>query len=174
MTKLSDTQLVFLSAASQRADGLLNIHNRRDGAAAEKLGEKLLRLGFVEEIAIGRDQPVWRVSDDDGARGLKITHTGLAALGLEEGQQPIEATAALPKHVAFSSGKTGLVVDLLRRETGASITELMEATGWLPHSTRAALTGLRRKGHEITRTRSEAGLAIYRIVPVTPAADGRV
>ncbi|WP_347304486.1 DUF3489 domain-containing protein [Croceibacterium sp. TMG7-5b_MA50] len=45
---------------------------------------------------------------------------------------------------------------MLRRDEGATLTELIGATGWLPHTTRAALTGLRKKGHDIAKsTRDE-------------------
>ncbi|AOL22587.1 Protein of unknown function (DUF3489) [Erythrobacter litoralis] len=39
--------------------------------------------------------------------------------------------------------KTEKVVELLKRSKGASLEELTKATGWLPHTTRAAMTGLR-------------------------------
>ena len=42
--------------------------------------------------------------------------------------------------------KISMVADLLRRKGGATLAELVAATGWLPHTTRAALTGLRKKG----------------------------
>lgn len=45
--------------------------------------------------------------------------------------------------------KSAHVVALLQREEGASLNELVDATGWLPHTTRAALTGLKKKGHLI-------------------------
>jgi hypothetical protein len=48
--------------------------------------------------------------------------------------------------------KQGLVIDLLRQESGASLAAIVEATGWLPHTVRAALTGLRKKGHAIERS----------------------
>jgi hypothetical protein len=44
---------------------------------------------------------------------------------------------------------------------------LIAATGWLPHTTRAALTGLRRRGYTIERERSEKGGSVYRIVTGT-------
>jgi DNA-binding IclR family transcriptional regulator len=47
--------------------------------------------------------------------------------------------------------KISAVADLLRREGGATLAELVAATGWQPHTTRAALTGLRKKGHKIER-----------------------
>ena len=49
--------------------------------------------------------------------------------------------------------KRDLVLALLRQEGGASLAEIAQATGWLPHSTRAPLTGLRKKGHAIESRR---------------------
>ena len=60
------------------------------------------------------------------------------------------------------ASKISMVADLLRRKGGATLTELVAATGWLPHTTRAALTGLRKKGHGIERgTRN--GVTTYSI-----------
>ncbi|MCB4863286.1 DUF3489 domain-containing protein [Sphingobium sp. PNB] len=47
--------------------------------------------------------------------------------------------------------KSALVLEMLRRESGATLDELISATNWLPHTTRAALTGLRKKGNAIDR-----------------------
>ena len=51
--------------------------------------------------------------------------------------------------------KRAQVLDLLRRPEGATLVELVEATGCLPHTTRAALTGLRKKGHVINNHKIE-------------------
>src|SRR5208337_2393059 len=49
-------------------------------------------------------------------------------------------------------------------EIGATIDELIDATGWLPHTTRAALTGLRKRGFALAIDRSEKKRgSIYRI-----------
>jgi hypothetical protein len=62
---------------------------------------------------------------------------------------------------------------MLSRQQGASLAEMMKATGWLPHSTRAALTGLRQRGCTIERSTSADGPSTYRITNATPAvADG--
>ena len=58
--------------------------------------------------------------------------------------------------------KTSLILDLLRREEGATLAEMVEATGWLPHTTRAALTGLRKKGHVLDKTKRD-DVTCYRI-----------
>jgi DNA-binding MarR family transcriptional regulator len=73
--------------------------------------------------------------------------------------EPVESPPA-PR----DGSKQALVIALLRRGEGASLGELAAATGWLPHTTRAALTGLRKKGHALTREKREDGTSIYRIV----------
>jgi hypothetical protein len=40
---------------------------------------------------------------------------------------------------------------------------MVEATGWLPHTTRAALTGLRHTGHAIAKSKDAEGRTVYRI-----------
>lgn len=49
--------------------------------------------------------------------------------------------------------KQALLVSMLQGQDGVSLTAIVEATGWLPHSARAALTGLRKKGYAIVRTK---------------------
>jgi len=49
------------------------------------------------------------------------------------------------------------VISLLKRDSGATLDELIGATGWLPHTTRAGLTGLRQKGCVLTKSKNEAG-----------------
>jgi hypothetical protein len=46
--------------------------------------------------------------------------------------------------------KADTILYLLLRPEGATLNDLIAATGWLPHTTRAALTGLRKKGHTLT------------------------
>lgn len=60
--------------------------------------------------------------------------------------------------------KASRVVELIARPGGASIDELVGATGWLPHTTRAALTGLRKRGLVIARRRTEEGASVYVLV----------
>ena len=50
-----------------------------------------------------------------------------------------------------TGSKTSAVIALLEREGGATLAELVADTRWLAHTTRAALTGLRKKGHAIER-----------------------
>lgn len=59
--------------------------------------------------------------------------------------------------------KIETIFKLLRRPNGASIAQLQKAAGWQPHSVRAALTGLRKKGHAIERNKDAKGVTRYRI-----------
>src|SRR3712207_756186 len=75
--KLSDKQLMLLSAASQRHNRLLALPEILKGAAARALVSKLLAGGLVEEITVSPADPYWRTSEDDQMIGLRITPTGL-------------------------------------------------------------------------------------------------
>lgn len=60
--------------------------------------------------------------------------------------------------------KIDSVIKLMQQNDGATLDELVASTGWQPHSARAVLTGLRKKGHTITRTRLD-GVSRYAIQP---------
>jgi hypothetical protein len=67
-----------------------------------------------------------------------------------------KAQAAPPKHsAARPESKTGKVIALLRRENGATLEELVALTGWQPHTARAALTGLKKKGYAIASEKTD-------------------
>lgn len=60
--------------------------------------------------------------------------------------------------------KHSQVVDLLSRKQGASIEEMSMLADWMPHSTRAFLTGLKKKDCLIESDKVD-GVRRYRIVP---------
>lgn len=62
-----------------------------------------------------------------------------------------------------TASKASLVLQLLHRPEGATIADLIAATGWLPHTTRAALTGLKKKGHMVTSSKAEGKVRVYRV-----------
>lgn len=151
MTKLNDLQLVLLSAAAQQEDGNLlppPEHLADQMARIRKAIPPLIKRGLVDEIATNDPLRVWREEGDDRF-AVVITASGRALIGIE----PAPDETALTSDPAPVS-KTDRVLAMLRGEHGASLNELVAATGWLPHSTRAALTGLRKKGHAITLDKS--------------------
>ena len=66
------------------------------------------------------------------------------------------------------------MIDLLRRADGATILDLTQATEWLAHTTRAAITGPRKRGYAVTRERISAGEFVYRISGAPDGSGDRV
>ena len=200
--KLTDAQLVMMSAAAQRKDRCMSALATIKGAALSKVGVKLAKLGLAREIEAKPGAPIWRRDDAGQGYALKLT-AGLKAIAVDEGSQdPIEpgeapqpqaknganpdegghpaARLAIPR----DGSKLALVIEHLQRADGATIIDLTQATGWLPHTTRAALTGLRKRGYAVIRERIGAGDSVYRIsdapahmedctIPQRDAMDGR-
>ena len=57
---------------------------------------------------------------------------------------------------ARHGSKTARVLDLLKRPGGATLRELMKATGWQPHSLRGLLSGTLRKKMKLRVTSTKA------------------
>ena len=160
MKKLSDTYTILLSSASQRdAGSLLPLPTTLTNvAAASKAIAALIASGLAEERGASGTEAFHR--EDRNARyGVFITANGLKAIGLgavagDQAELP-EATVPVDRVSKASS-----IVALLERGDGATMADLITATGWLPHTTRAALTGLRKKGHVITRGKRD-GTTVY-------------
>jgi len=77
-----------------------------------------------------------------------------AASGLAE---PVSRSAA------HRPTKSATLVALLQRAEGADLAELMAATGWLAHSVRAALSGLRKQNRELSRHKDVSGASRYHL-----------
>ncbi len=67
--------------------------------------------------------------------------------------------------------KQARLVDYLSRPWGTNIADLTRLLGWQPHTVRAALTGLRKKGYRVTGTKDKDGATVYRATPPAVAAD---
>jgi len=117
----------------------------------------LLKKGLVEERpALGSD-PVWREEDDGRKFTVVITKAGMAAIGMlpdnEEGQAPNDAGAAGTANASITTmnqdqprmprpgSKLAILVGLLAREEGATVEEMVAATGWQAHSVRGVMSG---------------------------------
>src|SRR6266851_5204749 len=82
--KLSDTQLMILSSASQRTDLAAVLPANLKGSAANKVVNKLLKEKLLQELRAKDDMPVWRRGDDNRPYSLRITKAGLKAIEVEE------------------------------------------------------------------------------------------
>ena len=192
MPKLTDTQLVILSAAAQRQDGAVLPLPRSlkvNKAAATTVLKSLLKKGLIKERPAVADAAHWRVSKDGGRRALVITDTGVQVIGVDaEEKTSKESPSTKPKPRQRSrraerkpsgskpNGRTSpaavrpgtkqaLMIDLLKRKKGATIEKIVEATGWQPHSVRGAISGTLKKklGLAVTSEKVGDGSRVYRI-----------
>ena len=151
---LSATQTTILAHAATRDDGdllPLPIDLRLAGGARTKVLVALLARGLVAEARTRRPDAIWR-SDADGTRWtLRLVRAGVRQRA--GGDKVAEDKTP--------SGKLGLLVAALRRDDGATIEALTDLTGWLPHTTRAALCRLRQRGLPITRNRVEGSILYH-------------
>lgn len=87
---------------------------------------------------------------------------------------PIDIASPTPIAPARATTKSALLVDLLSRTEGATISQIVEATGWLSHTVRAALTGLKKKGHALTSDKPEGYERVYSVTSLVLIVDDAV
>jgi len=92
--KLSDTQLMILSSASQRTDHAAVLPANLKGSAASKVVNKLLNEKLLQELRAKDDMPVWRRGDDNRPYSLRITKAGLKAIEVEDVAEASDNIAA--------------------------------------------------------------------------------
>jgi hypothetical protein len=193
--KLTDTQLVILSAAAQRDDRCLTTPKNLKGGAAQKVAAKLIAAGLVKEIKAKPGTAAWRRDDQTGQSfALKLTAAGMSAVAVDdEGDTPPTAIShseppvinegddaqnawsrAISRVVPREGTKMARLVGLLQRAGGATLAELIAATDWLPHTTRAALSGLRKRGYVVTLDRSDKERGAYFIPRDHSVAEGNI
>ena len=78
---------------------------------------------------------------------------------------PRQRTKAANAGGPCAGTKQATLIDLLKRKTGATIADLVKATGWQPHSVRGAISGTLKKklGLTVTSERIEKRGRVYRI-----------
>ena len=190
MPKLTDTDLVILSAAARRGDRaalplpkVLGIK----GEAATRMLDGLRKKGLLEEKPTARKAGAWRESKGGQRMMLVITGSGLKAIDGEFAVQPrkqSDPARSRPKQphpepktagsrpkgqVAAPAVRQGtkqaLLVDLLKSRSGATIAEAVAATGWQAHSVRGTISGTLKKklGLAVTSEPIEKRGRVYRI-----------
>ncbi|WRH61517.1 MAG: DUF3489 domain-containing protein [Fuscovulum sp.] len=185
MTNLSDTQSLILSRAATRPGNLaLPLPEGLVGAAAKMVVGKMIARAWLEEVEanLRRGEPMWRETGDGHGTTLIATETGLEAIGIEPvvasavvrarkakskplpAQTPYDTDSAKP--VATRAGtKQAQIIAMLQRPEGATVAEMVEATGWLAHTVRGSISGALKKklGLPITAEKVKGRGTVYRL-----------
>lgn len=121
---LSDTQLIILSAASQRTDHAVILPANLKGSAAKKVVDSLLKQNMLQELRAKDDMPVWRRGDDNRPYTLRITKDGLKAIEVEAVDGAPDETAIFrPDEVVAANAPTETNSKERRRRGGHSSTK---------------------------------------------------
>ena len=183
MPKLTDTQTIVLSRAATRPGNLaMPLPEGLHGAAAKMAVTAMITRGWLDEVEanLRRGEPMWHETGDGHGTTLIATEAGLQAIGIELVAASAVASARkakpepaltpdpaiTPKPVALRAGtKQAQIIALLQRPEGASIAEIVEATGWLAHSARGLISGgLKKKlGLQITSQKEQGRGSVHRI-----------
>jgi hypothetical protein len=170
MTKISDTQQRILVAASTQpqTDVREHMQDLKSPAIRDKVIESMLKNGLIIE-APDSEEVVYIISAE-----------GLAAIGKEqtaepenneEEQQPepvAEKPTEQPEEKIKGSSKKQIMIEMLSRDEGASIKQMMDATSWLKHSVHGAMANLKKEffakhGKTITGNKNDGEDRIYKI-----------
>jgi hypothetical protein len=120
------------------------------------------------------------VATTPAARKARLNGSRMVHKKLEEARAPSKPAAELPDLATCrvsgaeqppTSTKREQLIKLLERPEGATVSEIGQRLGWLPHTVRAAITGLRKVGREVTRSKDANDRSVYRLAPVRPAGE---
>jgi hypothetical protein len=133
-------------------------HNRRvrSGAVAAQIDQAAATAGAaVADGAIAQNRPKQTGSRSKPSSGRTV----LGAASVSGANQPTIST------------KRAKLIDMLERPEGSSVAEIGQRLGWLPHTVRAAITGLRKTGREVTRSKDVDDRSVYRRARLEPASQ---
>jgi hypothetical protein len=176
MTKLTETQTIILSAGAQRPDNIaLPLPKGLAGAAAKMAVTKMIEHGWLQEVDanLRQNEPLWRETGDGHGTTLVVTNAGLLVIGIE----PVMAKAKVAVHIHDAAApvpkvptprdgtKQAMLIALLRTPGGATMDEIVSATGWLPHTARGAMSGAlgKKLGLVVMSAKEEGRGRVYRV-----------
>ncbi len=175
MTKLTETQTIILSAGSQRPENIaLPLPKGLAGAAAKMAVTKMIEHGWLQEVDanLRRGEPLWRETGDGHGTTLVVTDAGLLAIGIEP--VVVKTVTAIREHAAKApppkpptqreGTKQALLIALLQAPDGATMDEIVAATGWLAHTARGAMSGAlgKKLGLVVTSAKEADRGRVYR------------
>lgn len=181
MIKLTETQTLILSAGARRPENIaLPLPKGLAGAAAKMAVNRMIDHGWLQEVDanLRRGEPLWRETGDGHGTTLVATDVGLLAIGIE----PVAARTMTaiyngaaetpePRSLTQRTGtKQAKLIALLQQPAGATMDEIVAATGWLAHTARGAMSGaLGKKLGLVVKSAKEADTGrVYRIEQPAP------
>lgn len=187
--------IILSAAAQRDDRIVLPLPANLKGGAASKVIDSLLNKNLIEKIDAKHGDPIWRETGDGHGTTLIITDAGLAAIGIAPDEEPepdaqrsatgadTGATAATADHDATATDsaptapvgtkvrstregtKQATLIAMLRAPEGATIQQIVDATGWQPHTVRGAMAGALKKklGLIVTSEKVEGRGRVYRL-----------
>jgi Protein of unknown function (DUF3489) len=151
---LTEIDLVILRTGATRRDrNALPWPNalKSDAKARTAAAIALLKRGLLAEVPSAKKSAAWRISPNGSPLMLIITQAGVAALGPTTSDQ---SPAVAAKR---ANTKRETIVALLQSKGGASLKDMMAATGWQAHSIRGFLSGTvaKRLGHAVRSVKND-------------------
>ena len=156
-TQLTPAQHAILDHAHRHTEGKIEwFPDNIKGGARQKVIDGLLKRGLI--TCDGKD---WFLAAE-GYDALGVPRK--AALNVQDLDTVIEA-AHQSKPRTRDNSKQAQVIAMLKRPEGATIAQICEATGWMPHTVRGTFAGAFKKKLElqITSTKEAGGQRIYRV-----------
>jgi hypothetical protein len=175
MPKLTETQTIILSAGAQRPNNIaLPLPKGLHGAAAKMAVTKMIAHGWLQEVDANLRQCelLWRETGDGHGTTLVVTDAGLLAVGVKP--VVVATVMAILKHASVTpevkqptqraGTKQAMLIEMLQSPDGATIAEIVSATGWLAHTARGVISGVLKKklGLAITTTKVDVRGLVYR------------
>ena len=162
---LTETEREILSTAARRRERCALPWAKAlkaEAPARDKAIVALLKRGLLAEAPAAKKLLAWRSEADGTGVTLIVTEAGLAAWepSVAAEQHPVPQTRG-----RSGGSKSEAMLALLQSEGGATIAELMAATGWQAHSIRGFLSGTvaKRLGHTVRSVQIEGEARRYRV-----------
>jgi hypothetical protein len=159
----------FVKELKAKATAPIWRHDSETGAA---YALKLTALG-LKEIVVAESARDVDETRKDGKPPLAVLGNDAVDVAAIESSPSPTLIARGVKGEPRPTTKIAGVIGLMVRPNGATLAELIANTGWLAHTTRAALTGLRKRGYVVTLDRSDRQRgSVYRAEPMGPVDPG--
>ena len=136
---------------------------------------RMIDRGWLQEVDanLRRGEPLWRETGDGHGTTLVVTNAGRLAIGIEP--VVVKTVVAIHENSAETpvtkqptpraGTKQAMLITLLRTPDGATMDEIVAATGWLAHTARGAMSGAlgKKLGLVVTSEKDATRGRVYRL-----------